>query len=183
MSGVPATAVSSGRSSIHPDTQGTPLHPDRQGWKTNRGNMGTRGKAMYGHWEPYRQAICHDVEAHLPVPPLGPSTSDWIPFKPHCTLLQYLASRPSRHLPHSFASSLSPLFPSRVSPRCPGSMYPSHHHMIPSEVKYKDGSHRKELDVEMSLNLGVKCNFRFPRSSADLKEAPTWIRLLCSGDS
>lgn len=63
VNGVPTEAVSSGRTSIHPVTQGLYLHPDGQGWKTNRGDMVTTGKAMYGRWEPHRQAICHDEEA------------------------------------------------------------------------------------------------------------------------
>ncbi|CAB1418016.1 unnamed protein product [Pleuronectes platessa] len=79
--------------------------------KPIEGIWGRVGKAMYGHWEPYRQAICHDVEPHLAVPALGPGMSDRIPFKPHCTLSQCHASRPNRHLPHS--EVLSP------SPHCP----------------------------------------------------------------
>lgn len=59
--------------------------------------MGRDGKpieglweAMCRRWEPHGQAICHDEEAPFPVPPLGPSVSSRIPFKPHCALPQCL---------------------------------------------------------------------------------------------
>lgn len=44
LNGIPAGAVSSGLTCIHPDIQGLhALHPNGQGWKTNQGDMGTRG--------------------------------------------------------------------------------------------------------------------------------------------
>lgn len=85
---------------LHPSRHpGTSLHPDGQRWKTNQGCMGMKVGAMYGCWEPHGQAICHDEEGPSPFPPLGLSMSSHIPFKPHCTLLQCLASRLTRYLP------------------------------------------------------------------------------------
>lgn len=72
----------------------------------SRGYRRTCGEAMYGRWEPQRQAICHDEEVPFHVPPLGPSMSYCIPFKPRCVLLQTQASWPAQHLTHSSALAL-----------------------------------------------------------------------------
>lgn len=123
LNGIPAGAVSSGLTCIHPDIQGLhALHPNGQGWKTNQGDMGTRGGGgqCTARWEPHRQAIWRDEEAPFPIPPLRPSMSSCIPFTLHRALLQNLGSRATRQLLHPFARSL--FLP--VLTASPGSVYP-----------------------------------------------------------
>lgn len=150
-------------------TPGTPLHPDGQGWKTNRGDMGTRGKAMYGRWEPHRQAICHDEEAPFPVPPrtqhvlLHPLQAPLRSIAMPCQLTDPTPATLIRTL-------ILPSFSSQAFTVSPGSVPP--HHM---ENWSRDGFHLREIDGS-HVWIGVECNLWFTWSSADLSVAPVRIR-------